>query len=375
MAIIYRMRLRRLIQINMALFIASLFIVFAPPAQANKAAKERVTAGMAALKTGDVKKARGEFDRAIVINPDSVGGYLGQALVALKTGDYAFGFTATDRGMEFANSKKQARPFWPVIVRLHTARASSDWYETVREIYYSSIQLDLDLDSTSDFRLACGQAALKAGDIEHAITHFRVALGQPGQHVAKAQAGLDRAQAVFRASLGKSEIKAVAGKAALTRSDLAVLLFRDFEINSFLPNANINLRRDGEKGADGSTDYGKEDAAKWILAMHRMKLREFSIEKGRYEPKRKVTREEFALLLEDLIIRRYGDKAIARRFIGSASPYPDLPATRGSFNAMVTAISRGLLTANAKGEANPHGALGGADAILALRNLRGLFAD
>lgn len=355
----------------LALFAGSLPQTSAAAGGADKLAAKQVKAGNEALAAGDLGKARAAFDRALVMSPDYVDAFLGQATVALGQRDYDLGFTFVERGMAKATNKEKHQ-FLPVLVRLHTARKTESWYDEVNEIYYDAQRRFLDADGDPNFRLACGVAALEAGEISSSIKHFRVALSKKGDHVVEAEQSMQRAQKILRANLGNSKIKAIAVRAAITRRDVAILLFEEFDLPKFLPKADLTKPRAGEQAADGSADYAQEKVAGWIRAMHRLSLREFSIKEGKFRPNDEVTREEFAMLLEDLIIRRYGDRGLGRKFIGSASPYPDLAMTRASFNAMTTAISRGLMTTNVRGNADPTGAINGADAVIALRNLRGL---
>ncbi len=360
------------------LFLLAALLLAPPPAAAasaaDKMAAKQVSTGNEALKAGEVAKASAAFDRALVLSPEYIDAFLGQIAVALSRREYDLGFSLLERGMKLAMRQEQL-PFLPLLVRLHTGRKAEGWYREVNELYYSAMKTHMEADVDPDFRLACGVAALEAGETSTAIKHLRVALNKKGDHAREADRMLVRAQTVLRADLGTSQIKAIAGRGAITRRDIVVLLFEEFELPKFLPKIDLTAPRGDEKASDGSTDYGDEKMANWIRAMHRLGLREFSIKEGRFRPDDLVTREEFAMLLEDLIIRRYGDRGLGRRFIGSESPYTDLPKTRASFNAMTTAISRGLMTADIEGHADPTGAISGADAVIALRNLRGLVGE
>jgi hypothetical protein len=78
------------------------------------------------------------------------------------------------------------------------------------------------------------------------------------------------------------------------------------------------------------------------------------------------------MLAEDLVIRKTGEASLSRRYIGSESPFADLSPSRASFNAMMSAISRGILSSDVRGQARPTEPVTGSAAILAMRALRGL---
>ena len=87
-----------------------------------------------------------------------------------------------------------------------------------------------------------------------------------------------------------------------------------------------------------------------------------------FEPDKLITKAEFALMLEDILIKVSGDEKLATKYIGATSLFPDVRNDHYAFNAVMTATSRGFLEADkATGEFNPGAPVSGADALLAIR--------
>ncbi len=97
-----------------------------------------------------------------------------------------------------------------------------------------------------------------------------------------------------------------------------------------------------------------------------------SIPTAAFRPEEQVDRASYAMMIEDILIRITGDGALATRYVGSRSPFPDLRADHPYFNAVMVVTSRGIMEAGdtATGAFAPHQPVGGADALLAIRRIR-----
>jgi hypothetical protein len=78
-----------------------------------------------------------------------------------------------------------------------------------------------------------------------------------------------------------------------------------------------------------------------------------------------------AMILQDLIVRAMHDQALATKFIGETSPFPDLPSSHPAFNAAMVATTRGLMGADKDfGLFKPAEPVAGVDALLSIRELK-----
>jgi hypothetical protein len=94
--------------------------------------------------------------------------------------------------------------------------------------------------------------------------------------------------------------------------------------------------------------------------------------KGNFNPGEILSRGEYAMMLEDVLIKLTGEKDLAARYVNSKSLFPDVPADMPYFNAIIAVTSRGIMEAkNTKtGEFLPLKPITGVDALLIIRKLK-----
>ena len=123
----------------------------------------------------------------------------------------------------------------------------------------------------------------------------------------------------------------------------------------------------GETSDQGLTDYTGSVFAEDIIASHRLNLRSFRIRNGAFNPDRQLTRSELALLVEDLLHFKFNISRTS--FIGTESPFSDLSSSATGFNAVMSAVTRGLMKGREDGTIGPTDLVSGAEAVLVLHNL------
>lgn len=90
-----------------------------------------------------------------------------------------------------------------------------------------------------------------------------------------------------------------------------------------------------------------------------------------FDPDKLISKGEFALMLEDILIKVSGDEKLATKFLGATTPFSDVRSDQYFFNAAMTATSRGFIEADkATGEFRPGDAVSGADALLSIREFK-----
>jgi hypothetical protein len=94
--------------------------------------------------------------------------------------------------------------------------------------------------------------------------------------------------------------------------------------------------------------------------------------KGNFNPGEVLSRGEYAVMLEDILIKLTGENDLAARYVNSKSLFPDVPADMPYFNAIIAVTSRGIMEAkNTKtGEFAPLKPVTGVDALLIIRKLK-----
>lgn len=329
--------------------------------------------GTAALERGDAAGAKVAFSRAAELDPRFLKAREGYARAALMSGSHDDGLAVAEAGREIAGKDGPARRVFVALqIDLIGAEARASWYTRGSELYWTELRADPAAWTDGPIHLSSGKLAAKAEDYPEAARLLRIAVHVGGREALEADRELSRVEDVVRASLGSRALAAIAAKTAINRADFVAILFDDFDLAAYLGAKAPEVARPGEAAADGSNDYGQLPVADKARALHRLGLRGIEIAGGKFRPNDPVTREEFAMLAEDLVIRKTGENSLSRRYIGSESPFADLSPSRASFNAMMSAISRGILSSDVRGRARPTEPVTGSAAILAMRALRGL---
>jgi hypothetical protein len=94
--------------------------------------------------------------------------------------------------------------------------------------------------------------------------------------------------------------------------------------------------------------------------------------KGNFNPGEVLSRGEYAIIMEGVLVKLTGEKDIAARYVNEKSLFPDVPSDMPYFKAITAVTSQGIMEAkNIKtGEFAPLKPLSGADALLAIRKLK-----
>jgi hypothetical protein len=94
--------------------------------------------------------------------------------------------------------------------------------------------------------------------------------------------------------------------------------------------------------------------------------------KGNFNPGEIISRGEYAIMLEDILIKLTGETDLAARYVNSKSLFPDVPSDMPYFNSIIAVTSRGIMEAkNTKtGEFAPLKPVTGVDALLIIRKLK-----
>ena len=109
-----------------------------------------------------------------------------------------------------------------------------------------------------------------------------------------------------------------------------------------------------------------------VIVILNLRLRGFMISNdGAFHPDEPVSRAEFAMVLEDVVMSLTGNRRLAGAYYGVASPFPDIDADAPYFNAVMFCTVRGLVASTDPrwGRFEPHANVRGAEVVVAIRLL------
>ena len=354
------------------------------------------------IDAGDWAGARREFDLALSLDAKHSQALAGKSIVAAKDST-AQGLSADKREDGYENAEdlyKRAlseaktpadtRAGHVAAIRAHTiTKMPEGWLEEARDHYDDAIDTEgAAQDPAPDFYRA--RAERESFLLVEAGTYYQRVLAMNRGKTKEADAELAVVQKVIRAQPGSRYGKIVAFLEKVNRADMAALFIGELQLARLYTRGNSNV--DNSFRAPEQGDFQTEEVVRapeaTDIAEHPlrtdidevMKLRVVGLEPDpahRFNPDKEVTRAEFALMVEDILVKVTGETNVRTKFIGQASPFPDVRNDLPYFNAVQTVVSRNLMEPKDKvrGMFAPREPVTGAEALLVIRLLRDELAS
>ena len=319
----------------------SVLFLFAcgPKAMAPKAEldtpEHHVTNGNKLLKAGKIDVAYREFNRAKELNPKFSPAYVGLGLVEGFRNDFIKGLKTMKTAKKYARGDEQKIAVNVGFMRLYIMgkeKVDKNWLKLVEKEFDKAVLIAKDV---SEPYFHMGLAYKMSYKFRQAADQFSKVLELDNGYIAEADKEYALVQKIERAMPGSKIGKKIALVEKITRADVAALFIEELKIEI------------GIKGLQPFPDHT-------------------------YKPYQTISRAEFAMMIEDILIKLTGVDDLATRFIGSVSPFPDLRNDLPYFNAVMICTTRGIMVAKdlATGEFDQMGPVSGADALLSIRMLK-----
>lgn len=337
------------------------------------------------LKTGKIDGAFREFNRAKELDPKYSPAYVGLGLVYGLRGEYENGFKHLKIGNKYADGNEQKINVKVGHMRLFIMgrdKIDKDWLEEVESKFKRSIKIDPEVSAPYFYM---GIAYKMSFEFQQAAGQFSKVLDLDKEFVKEADEEYAVIQKIQRAMPGSVVGKKIALLHKITRADVAALFIEELEIDELFrkrtPKKFDTAFKDPEKKFV-SGEYVKippaTDIENHVLKADIDAVIAIGI-KGlqpypdhTYKPYKTITRAEFAMMIEDILIKITGDENLATRFIGNESPFPDLRNDLSFFNAVMVCTTRNILEVKdvSTGEFDSQGSVSGAESLLSIRTLK-----
>ncbi len=337
------------------------------------------------LKTGKIDAALREFTRAKELDPKYSQAYVGLGLVHGIKGDYENGFKQLKVARKYAKGDEQKIAVHVGYMRLYILggdKIEEDWLKKVERSFKKSIKVDPDNPEPYYFM---GIAYKMSFEFEAASRQFAKVLEINKGFVQEADKEYAIIQKIQRAMPGSVVGKKIALLEKITRADVAALFIEELEIDELFrkrtPKQFDTAFKDPEKKfvageyvkvppATDIEDHVLKTDIDAVIAIGIKGLQPFP--DHTYKPYKVITRAEFAMMIEDILIKITGDDSLATKFIGSPSPFPDLRSDLPYFNAAMVCTTRNIMETKdvSTGEFDPQGSVSGAESLLSIRTLK-----
>jgi len=333
--------------------------------------------GLRYLDKEQIDDALRSFDRAISLDPKSPLGYIGKGLALGKKGEYKPALEnmskakGLDKGIE-ANIG---------MIRLYSMQRAKGWLPEAESEFKAAQKKDA---ASAPLHYYMGMAYKVALDFDKAANMFKSVLDMNKEFTGEANAEWAVIQKIQRAAPGSEIGKKIALIDKIDRADVAALFDQEMNLEKLFTKRGTKTYDTAFKApTESSTAMKTETVTKmeaatdiadhWLKASIDavLKLQIRGLEAGpnhKFDPDKLITKGEFAVMLEDILIKISGDEKLATKFLGATTPFPDIRNDHYFFNAAMTATSRGFIEADkATGEFRPGDPITGADALLSIR--------
>jgi tetratricopeptide (TPR) repeat protein len=335
--------------------------------------EEHYLSGMQKLQNDDLNAAETDFKRAIELNKKSPYGHTGMAFLELQKTNYSEALGYAKKALKFDRDFVDA---YAVKGRIITTRKrGKTWFEDAIEPLEKALNLDPENHITLFFTAEC---YLTAQNYLKAHQFFVKALEKEGAYTVKAR----EREALLSKIIDEAPASENSGYVALDdridRSDLCVILIDELKVKDLLKHSLPSMyEKLYTKDSSGSIppDVAGHRSKKWIRDIIPLRIIELTVFPNNYfYPDKIITRAQFALVMQDVMVLINGEPSLSTIYIGSESRFPDVRNDYYAFNAITLCIERGIMEADSEtGDFNVDGQVSGVDAILMLRKLKKIF--
>jgi tetratricopeptide (TPR) repeat protein len=375
---------------NMPLILLSLVLVACGPAQVVQqshldTASNHYQRGLLNFDRGDIMSAQREFERTRLLEGDFPGSYVGFALVAMQRGD----FFRARKEIEMALHKENefvdahiAKGRIATAEGIARGEATNKWLPEALRAYRKAQDVNPEYPPSYFF---AGQSYLQAQNLPLArASYTRLIELNHGPFVARAMHKVEQIQMVERAAPGTVVGIKIALEEEISRGELAVLLLEELKLAELVLkrrpiNDGANFQTPGDQAnlsnPSEAVDIGHYWAKPWIeeiLALGVPGLELFPDHS--FQPEQAVTRANYALVNQGILVLLSGDRSLSIRYVGESSRFSDVRSDFYAYNAIALSTERGLMAADKRtGHFYPERTVSGAEALLMVRELQNSF--
>jgi Tfp pilus assembly protein PilF len=330
--------------------------------------------GMRSVDTGNYDAALNSFQRALDLDKKFVSGYAGLGLANAHLGNTKAAKKnigkAVDKGSKDPDVLAICGRAWIVL-----RKDEKKWFKQATKILDKALKRDKQHETSMYYY---GLAHLYKYDFSDAESYFRRVVELKGDFSGKADAQWKRSQKIVRAMPGTEAGKKIALQEQINRADLSVIFAEELKISELmakLPSQSGGFQTPGQMNTTSRSqkpsDASGHWASSWINEVLQYGILEVGPD-GRFYPDETITRAEYAMAVQRLLVVATRDNDLEVRYFGeNPSRFSDVPSSHPAYNAMALCSERGIMQSDVMtGKFNPSGKIDGADALLIIRTLQ-----
>jgi Tfp pilus assembly protein PilF len=351
--------------------------------------------GMKSFEEGELDEAQREFKLALELDRKFGPAHVGMGLVLAAESVEAQdekekerlldeSFASLKDGKRYAKDTEQKVLARVGYIRVYTMTTPDDWLNDAEQNLDYAVLDDPEAPAPYFYM---GEAYKQAFEFSDAADMYQKVLDLDETYTAEANRSWELVQKIQRAAPGTAVGKRIALEEAITRADVAALSVQELKLDEVYEKLTIKTFDTEFKPPKSELEMETETVVKLVPATDiddhvlrhdidtviGMGVRGLEpYPNHTFRPDEKISRASYAMMLEDILIKATRDEKLATRFFDNVSPFPDLRNDLPYFNAVMVCTTRNIMTvADVRtGEFRPMGTVSGADALLAIRELK-----
>lgn len=344
--------------------------------------EHHVFSGNKLLDKGKYDEAKREFELALSMNPKYSPAHAGLGLVYGYQNNFDKAYDSLKDAKSYAKTTDEKVNANVFMIRLLSMERKGKWLDRAEGEFKAAVKLDPNASAAYYFM---GKAYKVSYDFDKAGEMFKKVLNINTKYVNEASEEWALVQKIQLAAPGSLIGKKIALIDEITRADIAALFVQELELEKLFKKRTPKRFETGfqppiqkfetEKivKAEAATDI-KDHVLKTDIDTV-MELMVKGLEPypdHTFQPDKKITRAEYAIMIEDVLVKVSGDEKLSTKFLGENSPFPDLRNDLPYFNAVMVVTTRGIMKAKdlTTGEFAPMDTISGADALLIIRKIK-----
>ena len=262
-----------------------------------------------------------------------------------------------------------------------------DWYEKAGVQFEEATEMDPQ-DPMPYFFMARAESA--RFNYSASASNYNQVLNIGRKYAKQANQELEIVQKIQRAQPGSPFGKTVAWVPEISKADVSALFIAELRLERMFearnqeenkgfeaPKQQQNFKPQLSKGQMAAMDIEGHPMQNVIEDILKIGIKGLETDPtGKFYPNHQITRAEFALMLQDVLVQVTRDQSIETRYIGESSPFPDVRPDLYYYNAARVVVSRNLMPVadKASGKFKPKDPVRGADALLVIRDLKDMLS-
>ena len=303
--------------------------------------------GMDQLKNENYSDALSSLNRSIQLDKNFGAGYGALSLVYgkmnQKNGKMNQKKESTNNIEKAFDVQKPDTRLWILKSRYFTILQDNKWLKKSLKALEEAEELSPNNEEIYYFRAETYRIGKEYGN---AGKEYVKVIEKKGRFFDAANTQYESMQILQRVSPGTIIGEKISLLDAITRADLAVLLVEEFKIGDVYEKYGANLSSLAAPGIGQSAavpqDIYNNWAIKWITTI--LDLKTLTVyPDGTFQPNRKLSRSEFALAIQSILVNVLKDTDLKKKYFGEESRYRDIPSNHFAYNAIALSAERGLM--------------------------------